>query len=231
MKRTERLHAISESLRRSGARGQTAERLADEFGVTVRTIKRDLDALKAAGTPIWSQPGPGGGYGAIPGTTLPPISLSPTQAMALLATISASPIGPFTDLAAAGIRKIADALDTNIRQEAEQLANRIWINDPTPTSREIWSPLEQAMVDRRVLHIRYQSLKDETTNRAVEPILLACTNNQWYLIAWCQLRQAVRWFAVARIHKATVTTNPCSPHSLSEVGTPPPTAHYVTFEP
>ena len=60
MKRTERLHAISESLRRSGARGQTAERLADEFGVTVRTIKRDLDALKAAGTPIWSQPGPGG---------------------------------------------------------------------------------------------------------------------------------------------------------------------------
>ncbi|MHC9598537.1 HTH domain-containing protein [Corynebacterium diphtheriae] len=51
MKRTERLHAISESLRRSGARGQTAEKLADEFGVTVRTIKRDLEALKTAGTP------------------------------------------------------------------------------------------------------------------------------------------------------------------------------------
>lgn len=61
MKRVERLHALSDRLRRSGARGCTAERLANEFGVSVRTIKRDLDALENSGAPIWSRPGPRGG--------------------------------------------------------------------------------------------------------------------------------------------------------------------------
>ncbi|MDQ3899181.1 MAG: HTH domain-containing protein, partial [Actinomycetota bacterium] len=63
MKRVERLHALSEMLRRSGARGVSAERLAREFEVSVRTIKRDLDALENSGAPVWSRPGPGGGYG------------------------------------------------------------------------------------------------------------------------------------------------------------------------
>lgn len=77
MKRAERLHALSEMLRRSGARGRTADGLANEFGVSVRTIKRDLDALENSGAPIWSRPGPGGGYGLAGRANLPPITLSP----------------------------------------------------------------------------------------------------------------------------------------------------------
>ncbi|MGU3584616.1 HTH domain-containing protein [Rhodococcus sp. C26F] len=61
MKRAERLHALSEMLRRSGPRGCTAERLARELGVSVRTVKRDLTALENSGAAIWSRPGPGGG--------------------------------------------------------------------------------------------------------------------------------------------------------------------------
>ena len=63
MNRTERLHAVTESLRRAGARGRTAQQLADEFQVTIRTIKRDLAALEAGGLPVWGRTGPGGGYG------------------------------------------------------------------------------------------------------------------------------------------------------------------------
>lgn len=54
MNRTERLHALTESLRRAGARGRTAQQLADEFEVTSRTIKRDLAALEAGGLPVWA---------------------------------------------------------------------------------------------------------------------------------------------------------------------------------
>lgn len=94
MKRTERLHALSEALRRQGARGRTAEHLAREFGVSVRTIKRDLTALERSGEPVWSRPGPGGGYGMAAGSSLPPVSLSAAQAVALMAAVSASPDAP-----------------------------------------------------------------------------------------------------------------------------------------
>ena len=67
MRRAERLHALTEMLRRSGSRGCTAERLAAEFDVSVRTIKRDLAALDRSGAPVWSRPGPGGGYGLAAG--------------------------------------------------------------------------------------------------------------------------------------------------------------------
>lgn len=61
MKRAERLHALHEVLRHSGAGGVSSERLAREFEVSVRTVKRDLHALVSSGAPIWSRPGPGSG--------------------------------------------------------------------------------------------------------------------------------------------------------------------------
>lgn len=94
MRRSERLHALFETLRRAGARGVTAERLAREFEVSVRTVKRDLDALESSGAAIWSRPGPGGGYGLANSGSLPPVTLSPAQAMALMAAVSAAPMLP-----------------------------------------------------------------------------------------------------------------------------------------
>ena len=128
MKRAERLHALSETLRRSGARGVSAERLASDFEVSVRTVKRDLDALENSGKPIWSRPGPGGGYGLATRASLPPVSLSPAQAVALMAAVSAAPDAPYSDLAAAGIRKILDVLDPTTRARADELAHRVWVN-------------------------------------------------------------------------------------------------------
>lgn len=128
MKRSERLHALTDALRRSGARGTTAERLANEFAVSIRTVKRDLAALESAGLPIWSRPGPGGGYGLVPGASLPPVRLSPTEAMALLAAVVVSADAPYADLAAAAAGKIVDVLDPRTRQQAERLAERVWVN-------------------------------------------------------------------------------------------------------
>lgn len=142
MRRAERLHALSEILRRSGARGVSAERLAREFEVSVRTVKRDLDALENSGAPIWSRPGPGGGYGLAKGASLPPVSLSPAQAVALMAAVSAAPDAPYADLAAAGIRKIMDVLDPRTRAQADELAHRVWVNSSPSSSRAIRSGLE-----------------------------------------------------------------------------------------
>ncbi|MFD5599052.1 helix-turn-helix transcriptional regulator [Leucobacter sp. NPDC058333] len=227
MKRSERLHALSETLRRNGTRGTSADRLAREFGVSVRTVKRDLASLANSGAPVWSRPGPGGGYGLAAAATLPPVSLSPAQAVAMLAAVSAAPDAPYADHAAAGVRKILDVLDPDTRARADELAARVWVNAPAPTSRAIRSALEEAMSEQRVVRLRYTSGDGVTTTRDVEPVMFASTNGQWYLVGWCRLRTAIRWFAVTRVERASVTQSPCTGHTIHEVGEPPANATSV----
>jgi predicted DNA-binding transcriptional regulator YafY len=227
MKRTERLHALSEMLRRSGSRGCSAERMAREFDVSVRTIKRDLAALANSGAPLWSRPGPGGGYGLDLGASLPPVSLSPAQAVALMAAVSAAPDAPYADLAAAGVRKILDVLDPRTRARADELADRVWVEALPSASRATRSALEEGMAEQRVVRIRYTSGDGTTTTRDVEPVLFAATNGQWYLVGWCRLRDAMRWFTVSRVERAHVTKTACSGHTVDEVGEPPANARAV----
>lgn len=227
MKRSERLHALSEMLRRSGTRGISADRLAREFEVSVRTIKRDLDALANSGAPIWSRPGPGGGYGLAVGASLPPVALTSTQAVALMAAVSAAPDAPYADLAAAGIRKIMDILDPVTRVHATELAHRVWVNAPPSSSRAVRSALEQAMTEQRVIRMRYTAQDGTTTTRDVEPVLFASTSGRWYLVGWCRLRGAMRWFAASRIERASITRIACSGHTVTEVGEPPENAQPV----
>lgn len=228
MRRAERLHALTEMLRRSGSRGCTAERLAAEFDVSVRTIKRDLAALDRSGAPVWSRPGPGGGYGLSARANLPPVSLSPAQAVALLAAVSAAPDAPYADLASAGIQKILDVLDPRTRARADALADRVWVDaPPSSAARTVRSALEEAMTEQRVVRIRYTSGEGSTTTRDVEPVMFGSRRGRWYLIGWCRLREGMRWFLVTRIEHAAVTTIPCGAHGVEEVGVPPATARSV----
>ena len=82
MNRTDRLYALVEELRARSPRVVRSAELAERFNVTTRTIERDLHALQEACVPIWAQPGPGGGYGIIAETTLPPLNLTPAEAAA-----------------------------------------------------------------------------------------------------------------------------------------------------
>lgn len=224
VKRADRLHAICESLRRSGNRGRTAEQLAHQFEVSVRTIKRDLTALESSGLPLWSRPGPGGGYGLVNRGALPPVTLTDAQAVSLLAAVAAAPDAPYSDLAAAAVRKIMDVLDPHTRARAQGLASRVWVN-PTPSApRVIRSACELAMTEQRVLRIDYVARDGTATRRDVEPILFASTNGTWYLVSWCRLRGAVRWFVIGRIRSASTTGTPCAGHTIEEIGTPPPNA-------
>jgi len=193
----------------------------------VRTIKRDLEALERSGAPIWSRPGPGGGYGLADGASLPPVTLSPTQAVALMAAVSAAPHAPYADLATAGIRKIMDVLDPRTRAQADELADRIWVDPPPASSRYVRSALEEAMAEQRVVRIRYTSGDGVTTTRDVEPVLFASRGGRWYLVGWCRMRDAMRWFTLSRIERASVTKALCSGHTVDEVGEPPENARPV----
>lgn len=83
--RQTRLFALAEAMR-ARKTGVTAEALAERFGVSVRTIYRDLDALADAGLPLLAERGRGGGYALDRDYTLPPVNFSPREA-AVLATL------------------------------------------------------------------------------------------------------------------------------------------------
>jgi predicted DNA-binding transcriptional regulator YafY len=227
--RTERLHALAESLRRAGTRGLTAQQLAEEFEVTTRTIKRDLAALEAGGLPVWGRAGPGGGYGLAETSSLPPVNFTAAQALALNAAMAAAAQAPFSDSARAAARKVLDVLDPVSRRRATELSQRVWVNVQPSAPRALMSVLEQALFDQVTVNLSYTDAQGRSTRREVEPMIFALTDGRWLLIAWCRLRDDVRWFDLSRIGRATATRRPCTGHDVTEIGTPPDQAHPVNI--
>lgn len=90
--RIERQHRLIEELRLRTAPYVPAETLADRLGVTTRTVERDIAELTEAGVPVRTRRGIGGGYGLDTRRTLPPLTLTPGEAAALVASLTA--VGP-----------------------------------------------------------------------------------------------------------------------------------------
>lgn len=247
MNRTDRLYAITEELRRAGPRGRTAARLAERFEVSVRTIKRDLLALQDAGAPVAASAGPGGGYVLSDTATLPPVTFTEAQAVAIAAALACTPQAPFAVDGRAALEKILDAMGLEARTRAEELASRVWVR-PTSVPRSGLRPraragdppslgdgpsrtsavhaIEEGMRRRVVVSLDYTDAQGrETRSRPVEPHLFAYTRGSWYLVGWCRLRDAPRWFRCDRVARATVTTDPVIERdAFAAFGTPPPDA-------
>ena len=226
MNRTDRLYALREELRRAGSAGRTAERLASQFEVSVRTIKRDISALQQSGFPVWARLGCVGGYVVDASATLPPVNVTAAEASALAAALAAHRGQPFEHHGRAALTKILAVMGEPARAQAERLAGRVWIDDQAGSVGGVAmrGAVEEALQQRRVLAIRYRDGDGLTTSRRVDPQLLASTAGHWYLVAHCRLRGELRWFRLDRIDKATVTSERAGNVPLADIGKPPPTA-------
>jgi predicted DNA-binding transcriptional regulator YafY len=106
--RVERQHRLIEELRRRAPRLVTGDQLGVDLGVSVRTIERDIAELLEAGIPIEVARGPGGGYSIDARSKLPPLTLTPGEAAAIIAALVA--IGPYTSAAArSALTKLIDS--------------------------------------------------------------------------------------------------------------------------
>jgi predicted DNA-binding transcriptional regulator YafY len=228
MNRTDRLYAIREDLRRAGPRGRTAEQLAAAFEISVRTVKRDISALQQAGFPIWARTGRIGGYVVDAAATLPPVNFTAAEASALAAAIAAHRGQPFDQQARAALTKVLGVMDPHARQQTDALTERIWINHTAePTEPRHRKAIEQALHQRKVLSLHYQNRNAEPTTRRVDPQLLAFSEGYWFLVAYCRQREAIRWFRLDRIQRATLTAERATDLPVEDLGTPPTTAASV----
>ncbi|HZN13768.1 MAG TPA: YafY family protein [Acidimicrobiales bacterium] len=219
MNRTDRLYAIVEELRAKAPRAWTARQLSQHFEVSTRTIERDVLALQEAGVPIWATTGPGGGYTVDPAMTLPPLNFTPDEAMAIAVALAVSRPMPFVSGAHSALRKLVAAMPAPDRHRARDLVGRVHlvrdsdIAAPSPVLRTV----ERAVLDGVVVELDYTDRDGARTVRAVEPFGVTGTNDNWYLMGWCRLRNDGRVFRFDRIHAAATTGEPVPRRSLDEV--------------
>ncbi|HXN55041.1 MAG TPA: HTH domain-containing protein [Myxococcales bacterium] len=208
MRRRERLFAIAEYLR--GRRsGVTADALADRFGVTVRTIYRDLDSLRDAELPVRADRGRGGGYALDRAYTLPPVNFTPREA-ALLVALGAWATGmrllPFADTLEGALDKVRGALSVSAQRElTELMAGLQFIGVPAPAvPPAVRRAVERAWFERQPLRIRYRSGEGIVTSRAVR-IVSAVMDRSLTLLNCDDLEKGERrQFRIDRILEAEV---------------------------
>ncbi len=166
MSRTERLLAIAETLR-SRRTGITAQQLAERFGVSIRTIYRDLDALRAGHLPLLADAGPGGGYALDPSYKLPPINFTAREAALLVSTadwLVRHRVIPFVDTLGDAIDKVRAALPNEVLRQLSPLsASLAFVGVPSrPVDSGVRRILEQAWYEDSTVHITYDGSRGRT---------------------------------------------------------------------
>lgn len=191
------------------------DRLADELGVSVRTLYRDIATLQAQGADI--QGTPGRGYVLKPGFMLPPLMFTDEEIEAMV--LGMRWVAARTDpaLSRAGqqaLARIAAVLPGDLRDHLEQTALFVpqgrASGDEGATARPARAPvlprLREALRDQLKVRIAYEDLAGHHTERVIWPIAVAFFDRVQMVSGWCELRQDYRNFRIDRIARLDLTT-------------------------
>jgi predicted DNA-binding transcriptional regulator YafY len=187
----------------------TARDLAGRLEVSARTVHRDMEALTAAGVPVYAQRGAGGGWILAAEYRTRPTGLSEAEVQSLFL---ATPARLLADLgldgaARAALLKLMAALPTARPRDAEDVRQRIHIDVAgwRPTDEAVpWLPtLQEAIWQERTLHLSYARDGGPAVERLVEPLGLVAKGSVWYLVA--AVAGEPRTYRVSRVQAARVT--------------------------
>ena len=205
--RTIRLFAILDQLR-VHRHPISAEFLADELGVSMRTIYRDMVTLQAMGAPVRGEGGIG--YQIENGYFLPPLHFNPDELDAVILgmqLVAARGDGPLAEAALRASAKIHAVLSKDDKNKYSNSPLLAYSNENEAAAKAVdfLSPVRTAVRERNRLSIRYCDLKGQETERCVHPLGLTAFDTVWLLTAWCETRKDFRDFRVDRIMSVTAT--------------------------
>ncbi|UXN74368.1 YafY family transcriptional regulator [Devosia sp. A8/3-2] len=205
MDKTERLFAVMDALRRH-RRPVTAAALAEEQGVSVRTLYRDVQTLIGLGAPIDGEAGVG--YMLKPGFFLPPLMFTPEELEAPVLGarwVGAQPDDGLGAAAQNAPAKIATASPEDLRDRINDTGLwpvAVW---STKTPMPVLGQVRQAMRTEKALHICYADESGRPSERAIWPVQLAYYEGKQVIAARCCLRRAFRNFRTDRIVSLLMT--------------------------
>lgn len=186
-----------------------AKELAERFGVSVRTIYRDIEAICQAGIPVVTYPGLNGGVGLAEGYRLDRSVFSEEELASALVALRGF-AGAFGDPHAEAVQeKIWAVVDGKPAERLRERTGLLRIDhtgwDASPWMKERVELLKQAAAGKMVVRFRYGSAKGETLLREAEPYTLVLKNGAWYLHAYCLLREKFRLFKLSRMGELETT--------------------------
>jgi len=204
--KTERLFAVMDYLRRHRL-PVTAEAMAGEFAVSVRTVYRDVQALIGAGAPIDGEAGIG--YVLRAGFFLPPLMFRAEELEALVLGARWVEQRPDVELARAAksaLAKIATASPEDLREHIGDTG--LWpVRGTWPASRDepLLQVLREAIRSETAVQIRYDDEGGRSSERLIWPVVIAYYEEKQIVAAWCTLRRDFRHFRTERIVSALPT--------------------------
>ena len=205
-----RLISIILMLQRRGT--LKASELAEELGVSERTIHRYMGMLDELGIPIYSERGPYGGFSLVRGYKLPPLIFTPEEATALYlgAELVKDVWGAsYFDAAVGATAKLDNVLPDALLQEVKQVQRGLLVTGWLRRDYGPWAPildnLRRCVARRRRVQLLYRSFHQQVTSRIMDPYALALQWGNWYLVGYCHLRGDLRTFRVDRIQEVEPT--------------------------
>ncbi len=204
MSRSQRLLDLVQVLRRH-RRPVSGRRLAEETGISIRTLYRDIATLQGQGAPIEGEPGLG--YVLHPGFMLPPLMFTDDEIEALV--LGSRWVADRADerLGAAArdaMAKIAAVLPADLRDRAEASALLVGPGAAISEGRIDLGLIRKAIRSERKLAILYRNGKEARSERVIWPFALSFFDHVRIVVAWCELRQGFRHFRADRIAELTV---------------------------
>ena len=173
----------------------TANELADKFEVSVRTIYRDIDSISSVGVPIFTTQGKGGGIKIDNEFILNKSLFDANEKEQIIAALQ-------------GLEKTNEAYKSELITKLSALfkiKNSNWIEidftswGSNNTYQDLFNALKTVIINKNIISFLYNSSKGEKINRKVKPIRLLFKEQDWYLYAFCLLRNDFRYFKLSRM--------------------------------
>ncbi len=190
--------------------------IAEEIGVSVRTLTRDIQILREQGLPIEADRGRGGGVRLHWSWGIGRVNLNYSEAVDLLVSLAVAEQmkSPLLMANLGSVRrKLMASFSPTMKHKISKLKSRVLIGESAspfvlsafsvPNTRVV-ERLHQAFLMMRRIHIHYRDVSGEETERAIEPQYLLLSYPVWYVLTWDHLRDDVRTFRCDRIKRASV---------------------------
>ncbi|MFJ7735089.1 helix-turn-helix transcriptional regulator [Lysinibacillus sp. NPDC097287] len=181
----------------------TAQEIADEFKISIRTVHRYILDLSEMGLPIYAEQGRNGGYTVLPNRLLPPILFTEEEAVAIFFAFQS--LGfyrnlPFDAETSSVAQKLYSSLPSDTKIKIDKMRSYVAFWSP---KRSIETPLLKEVLEAAIettnLRIQYESQSGVTTKH-IRPIGVYAHDGLWYLPAYDYRKQKILLYRVDRIH-------------------------------
>jgi predicted DNA-binding transcriptional regulator YafY len=173
----------------------TAKELAERFGVSTRTIYRDIEVLSSSGVPVYATQGVNGGISMLENYTINKTMLSDKESESILFALKAMQATNYPEM-----DRILDKLGMIFKNNSTD-----WIHidftpwGSSPNQYDKMTNIKDAILSSKIVEFDYLSASNIKSHRQLEPLRLIFKGQAWYLYGWSELRQDYRMFRLSRI--------------------------------